>query len=71
MTTINPGLPFAQRLRGRPNPDRRSASISWASHCFVTIEIDWMMAEELSAAIRPMRWAFLAVVCMPDCGGTA
>ena len=54
MTALNAGLAYALRLRERPGPGRRSASGSCPSHGYVTIEIDWIMAEELNEAIQPI-----------------
>jgi hypothetical protein len=69
MTAINARLAYPLSLRERRDPP--SASDSWPSHGCVTMEIDRMTPEELNDAIRPMRSAFLAEVCMPGCGGTA
>jgi hypothetical protein len=60
VTAINAGLAYALRRRPRPDPGRRSASGSWPSHGSVTMEIDWMAAKELNAAILPICSAFIA-----------
>ena len=60
MTAINARLAYSLGLQERPDPDRRSASASHPSHGCVTMEIDWMTAEELNAAIRPICTAFIA-----------
>ena len=60
MTAINAGLPYALRLRQRPDPGRRTASGSHPLHGYVTMEIDLMTAEELNEAIRPICSAFIA-----------
>jgi hypothetical protein len=60
MTAINARLAYSLGLQERPDPDRQSASGSWPSHGSVTMEIDWMAAKELNAAIRPIGSAFIA-----------
>ena len=63
MTAINARLAYALRLRERP--DRADGRFgSCPSHGCVTIEIDWMTAEELNEAIRPICSAFIAKVCL-------
>jgi hypothetical protein len=44
------------------DPGRQSASGSWPSHGYVTMEIDWMTTEELDEAIRPICSAFIAKI---------
>jgi hypothetical protein len=60
MTAINARLAYSLGLQERPNPDRWSASGSCPSHGCVTMEIDWMTAEELNEAIRVICSAFIA-----------
>ena len=63
MTAINARLLCATPSRAT-DPGRRSASGSCPSHGCVTMEIDWMTAEELNEAIRPICSAFIAKVCL-------
>ena len=71
MTAINAGLAYAQRLRERPDPGRRNASGSCPSRGCVTMGIEWMTAEELNQAIRPICSAFIAKVWLRPRARTA
>ena len=71
MTAINAGLAYGLRRRPRPDPGRRSARGLWPSHGSVTMEIDWMTAEELNEAIRPICSAFIAKVWLRPRARTA
>jgi hypothetical protein len=61
MTAINARLAYALRLRERADPGRRRFGLG-PLHGSVTMEIDWMTAEELNQAIRPICSAFIAKV---------
>ncbi len=60
MTAINAGLAHTLRGRQRSDPGPQSASGSCPSHGCVTMTIDWMTAEDLNAAVRPIGSAFTA-----------
>jgi hypothetical protein len=71
MTAINARLAYAVRLQEQPDPRRRSASGSWSSHGFATMEIVWMTPEELHDATRPIGSAFIAKLCLRQCARAA
>jgi hypothetical protein len=71
MTAIITRLVYALGLQECPNQERRSTSRAWPWQGCITIETNWVTAEELNEAIRPIWPAFLAEVCVRGWARTA